>query len=47
MPNSEAIRQSRIASRGIAQDAERLERKGGHDECCNVPKNVGKVSPLS
>ncbi len=33
-------------SRGIAQDAERLERKGGHDKCCGVPEKARKVSPL-
>ncbi len=34
-------------SRGIAQDAERLERKGGHDDCFGVPGKAWKVSPLS
>ena len=32
MPNSEAIRRRRIAGRGIAEDAQRLERKGGGRE---------------
>ena len=45
--NSVAIRRSRIASWGIAQDAERLERKGGHDGCFCMRENARKVSPLS
>ncbi len=32
--------------RGIAQDAKRLERKGGQGECFGVAENVWKVSPL-
>ncbi len=33
--------------RGIAQDAKRLERKGGQGKCFCLQKNVWKVSPLS
>ncbi len=46
-PNSEAIRRRRIASRGIAQAALRLERKGGGREMLPLAGDGLETAPLS